>query len=136
MRTQHYFYIELAKRVREGNRDEGGVAFEFPIYSIQETLKRPTAALDRNLQYLSLVEILYGYPTDGVVPTAGCDKTTPAQIMAAARSLRPRSRCCAVQKEIVRLRKDQAMRQVTLTLRLRASCDQDEKGGSMDHLPP
>ena len=60
MRTQHYFYIELAKRVREGNRDEGGVAFEFPIYSIQETLKRPTAALDRNLQYLSPVETAYG----------------------------------------------------------------------------
>jgi dihydroxyacid dehydratase/phosphogluconate dehydratase len=67
----------LAKRVREGNRDEGGVAFEFPIHPIQETLGRPTAALDRKLQYLSPVEILYGYPIDGVVLTTGCDKTTP-----------------------------------------------------------
>jgi dihydroxy-acid dehydratase len=77
-------HIFLAERVREGIREAGGVAFEFPIHPIQETCKRPTAALDRNLQYLSLVEILYGYPIDGVVLTTGCDKTTPAQIMAAA----------------------------------------------------
>ena len=77
-------HLVLAERVREGIRDAGGVAFEFPIHPIQETCKRPTAALDRNLQYLSLVEMLYGYPIDGVVLTTGCDKTTPAQIMAAA----------------------------------------------------
>jgi dihydroxy-acid dehydratase len=77
-------HLVLAERVREGIREAGGVAFEFPIHPIQETCKRPTAALDRNLQYLSLVEILYGYPIDGVVLTTGCDKTTPAQIMAAA----------------------------------------------------
>ncbi|MDM0115934.1 IlvD/Edd family dehydratase [Variovorax sp. J22R133] len=77
-------HIVLAERVKEGIRDAGGIAFEFPIHPIQETCKRPTASLDRNLQYLSLVEILYGYPIDGVVLTTGCDKTTPAQIMAAA----------------------------------------------------
>ncbi len=77
-------HIVLAERVKEGIRDAGGIAFEFPIHPIQETCKRPTAALDRNLQYLSLVEILYGYPIDGCVLTTGCDKTTPAQIMAAA----------------------------------------------------
>src|SRR5438270_1820956 len=77
-------HIELAKRVREGIRDAGGVALEFPTHPIQETGKRPTAALDRNLCYLSLVEVLYGYPLDGVVLTTGCDKTTPAMIMAAA----------------------------------------------------
>src|SRR3954465_4832894 len=77
-------HLELAKRVREGIRDAGGVAFEFPCHPIQETGKRPTAALDRNLAYLSLVELLYGYPIDGVVLTTGCDKTTPACIMAAA----------------------------------------------------
>jgi dihydroxy-acid dehydratase len=77
-------HIVLAERVKEGIRDAGGIAFEFPIHPIQETCKRPTAALDRNLQYLSLVEILYGYPIDGVVLTTGCDKTTPAQLMAAA----------------------------------------------------
>ena len=77
-------HIELAKRVREGIRDGGGIAFEFPIHQIQETLKRPTASLDRNLAYLSLVEILYGYPLDGVVLLTGCDKTTPACIMGAA----------------------------------------------------
>lgn len=77
-------HLVLAERVREGIREMGGVAFEFPIHPIQETCKRPTANLDRNLQYLSLVEILYGYPLDGVVLTTGCDKTTPAQIMAAA----------------------------------------------------
>src|SRR5215468_5080983 len=77
-------HLQLAARVREGIRDAGGVAFEFPMHPIQETGKRPTAALDRNLQYLSLVEILYGYPIDGVVLTTGCDKTTPAQVMAVA----------------------------------------------------
>jgi dihydroxy-acid dehydratase len=77
-------HLELAHRVRDGIREMGGVPFEFPIHPIQETCKRPTAALDRNLQYLSLVEILYGYPLDAVVLTTGCDKTTPAQIMAAA----------------------------------------------------
>jgi dihydroxy-acid dehydratase len=77
-------HIELAKRVREGIRDAGGVAFEFPMHPIQETGKRPTAALDRNLAYLGLVEVLYGYPLDGVVLTTGCDKTTPAALMAAA----------------------------------------------------
>ena len=77
-------HLELAKRVREGIRDGGGVAFEFPMHPIQETGKRPTAALDRNLAYLSLVEVLFGYPLDGVVLTTGCDKTTPAAIMAAA----------------------------------------------------
>ena len=77
-------HLELAKRVADGIRDAGGVPLEFPIHPIQETLKRPTAALDRNLQYLSLVEILYGYPIDGVVLTTGCDKTTPACLMGAA----------------------------------------------------
>jgi dihydroxy-acid dehydratase len=77
-------HLVLAARVRDGIRDAGGVAFEFPLHPIQETCKRPTAALDRNLQYLSLVEVLFGYPIDGVVLTTGCDKTTPAQIMAAA----------------------------------------------------
>jgi len=77
-------HIELAKRVREGIRDAGGIAIEFPVHPIQETGKRPTAGLDRNLAYLSLVELLYGYPMDGVVLTIGCDKTTPALLMAAA----------------------------------------------------
>ncbi|MEM7404592.1 MAG: IlvD/Edd family dehydratase [Pseudomonadota bacterium] len=77
-------HVELAKRVREGIRESGGVAIEFPVHPIQETGKRPTAAVDRNLQYLSLVEVLYGYPIDGVVLTTGCDKTTPALLMAAA----------------------------------------------------
>ena len=76
-------HLVLAERMREGIRDAGGIAFEFPIHPIQETCKRPTAMLDRNLQYLSLVEVLYGYPIDGVILTTGCDKTTPAQIMAA-----------------------------------------------------
>jgi dihydroxy-acid dehydratase len=76
-------HLVLAQRMREGIRDAGGVAFEFPLHPIQETCKRPTAALDRNLQYLGLVEVLYGYPIDGVILTTGCDKTTPAQIMAA-----------------------------------------------------
>src|SRR5438105_13126787 len=77
-------HLELAMRVREGIRDAGGVALEFPTHPIQETGKRPTAALDRNLAYLSLVEVLFGYPLDGVVLTTGCDKTTPASLMAAA----------------------------------------------------
>jgi dihydroxy-acid dehydratase len=77
-------HLELAKRVREGIREAGGIAFEFPCHPIQETGKRPTAALDRNLAYLSLVEVLYGYPLDGVVLLTGCDKTTPACLMAAA----------------------------------------------------
>jgi dihydroxy-acid dehydratase len=77
-------HLDLAKRTREGIREAGGIAFEFPVHPIQETGKRPTAALDRNLAYLGLVEVLYGYPLDGVVLTTGCDKTTPACLMAAA----------------------------------------------------
>ena len=77
-------HIKLAERVREGIRAAGGIAFEFPVHPIQETLKRPTAAVDRNLAYLGLVEILHGYPIDGVVLMTGCDKTTPACLMAAA----------------------------------------------------
>jgi len=77
-------HLELAKRVRDGVIAAGGVPIEFPIHPIQETGKRPTAALDRNLQYLSLVEVLFGYPIDGVVLTIGCDKTTPACLMGAA----------------------------------------------------
>ena len=77
-------HIELASRVRDGIREAGGVPLEFPIHPIQETGKRPTAALDRNLAYLSLVEVLHGYPIDGVVLTTGCDKTTPACLMGAA----------------------------------------------------
>ena len=77
-------HVDLAKRVREGIREAGGIAIEFPVHPIQESGKRPTAALDRNLQYLSLVEVLFGYPIDGVVLTTGCDKTTPAMIMGAA----------------------------------------------------
>lgn len=77
-------HLELAKRTREGIVAAGGICFEFPVHPIQETGKRPTAALDRNLAYLGLVEVLYGYPLDGVVLTIGCDKTTPALLMAAA----------------------------------------------------
>ena len=77
-------HLALTDRVRDGIRETGGIPMEFPVHPIQESGKRPTAALDRNLQYLSLVEILYGYPIDGVVLTTGCDKTTPALIMAAA----------------------------------------------------
>jgi dihydroxy-acid dehydratase len=77
-------HLQLAQRVRDGIRDSGGIPLEFPIHPIQETLKRPTAALDRNLAYLSLVEVLHGYPLDGVVLTTGCDKTTPACLMGAA----------------------------------------------------
>ncbi|HEV7277917.1 MAG TPA: IlvD/Edd family dehydratase [Devosiaceae bacterium] len=77
-------HLVLAERVREGIREAGGIAMEFPVHPIQETGKRPGAALDRNLAYLGLVELLYGYPLDGVVLTIGCDKTTPACLMAAA----------------------------------------------------
>lgn len=77
-------HITLAERVREGIREAGGIAIEFPVHPIQETGKRPTAGLDRNLAYLGLVETLHGYPLDGVVLTIGCDKTTPACLMAAA----------------------------------------------------
>ncbi len=77
-------FLKLSERIRAGIRDAGGIPMEFPTHPIQETGKRPTAALDRNLAYLSLVEVLYGYPLDGVVLTTGCDKTTPASLMAAA----------------------------------------------------
>lgn len=77
-------HLVLAERVRDGIREAGGIPIEFPVHPIQETGKRPTAALDRNLAYLGLVEVLYGYPLDGVVLTIGCDKTTPACLMAAA----------------------------------------------------
>jgi len=77
-------HVELVKRVRDGIRDAGGIPIEFPTHPIFENCKRPTAALDRNLAYLSLVEVLYGYPLDGVVLTTGCDKTTPSAIMAAS----------------------------------------------------
>ncbi|MEM7090277.1 MAG: dihydroxy-acid dehydratase, partial [Pseudomonadota bacterium] len=77
-------HLELAKRTRDGIIAAGGVPIEIPVHPIQETGKRPTAMLDRNLAYLSLVETLFGYPIDGVVLTIGCDKTTPALLMAAA----------------------------------------------------
>ncbi len=77
-------HLVLADRVRDGIREAGGIPFEFPVHPLQETGKRPTASLDRNLAYLGLVEVLYGYPLDGVVLTIGCDKTTPALLMAAA----------------------------------------------------
>ena len=77
-------HLVLAERLRDGIREMGGVPLEFPVHPIQETGKRPTAGLDRNLAYLGLVEVLYGYPLDGVVLTIGCDKTTPACLMAAA----------------------------------------------------
>ena len=77
-------HLVLAERVREGIREAGGIAIESPVHPIQETGKRPTAGLDRNLAYLGIVEVLYGYPLDGVVLTIGCDKTTPACLMAAA----------------------------------------------------
>ena len=77
-------HLVLAERVRDGIREAGGIPLEFPVHPIQETGKRPTAGLDRNLAYLGLVEVLYGYPLDGVVLTVGCDKTTPAALMAAA----------------------------------------------------
>ena len=77
-------HVFLMERIKQGIREAGGVPMEFPVHPIQETGKRPTAALDRNLQYLSLVEVLHGYPIDGVVLTTGCDKTTPAMLMGAA----------------------------------------------------
>ncbi|MYG25186.1 MAG: dihydroxy-acid dehydratase, partial [Boseongicola sp. SB0677_bin_26] len=77
-------HLELAKRVRDGVNAAGGTAMEFPVHPIQETGKRPTASLDRNLAYLSLTESLYGYPIDAVVLLIGCDKTTPALLMAAS----------------------------------------------------
>ncbi|SHF61481.1 D-xylonate dehydratase [Loktanella atrilutea] len=77
-------HLDLAKRVRDGIRDAGGIPIEFPTHPLFENCKRPTAALDRNLAYLGLVELLFGYPFDGVVLTTGCDKTTPSAIMAAA----------------------------------------------------
>ncbi|WFU11077.1 dihydroxy-acid dehydratase family protein [Rhizobium sp. CB3090] len=77
-------HLDLAKRVRDGIRDAGGIPIEFPTHPIFENCKRPTAALDRNLAYLGLVEVLYGYPLDGVVLTTGCDKTTPSALMAAS----------------------------------------------------
>ncbi|WP_437646839.1 IlvD/Edd family dehydratase [Sorangium sp. So ce362] len=77
-------HVSLAVRVKEGVRDAGGIPLEFPAHPLQETGKRPTAALDRNLAYLGLVEVLFGYPIDGVVLTTGCDKTTPSCLMAAA----------------------------------------------------
>ena len=76
--------LDLARRVRDGIRDAGGIPMEFPVHPIFENCRRPTAALDRNLAYLRLVEILYGYPIDAVVLTTGCDKTTPAGVMAAS----------------------------------------------------
>jgi len=77
-------HVFLVDRIKAGIRDAGGIPMEFPVHPIQETGKRPTAALDRNLQYLSLVEVLHGYPIDAVVLTTGCDKTTPAMLMGAA----------------------------------------------------
>jgi dihydroxy-acid dehydratase len=77
------YHMETAKRVRDGIRGAGGIALEFPTHPIQESSRRPTATLDRNLAYLTLVEILHSYPIDGVVLLTGCDKTTPACLMAA-----------------------------------------------------
>jgi len=77
-------HVFLMDRIKAGIRDGGGIPMEFPVHPIQETGKRPTAALDRNLAYLGLVEVLHGYPIDGVVMTTGCDKTTPAMLMGAA----------------------------------------------------
>ena len=79
----NYVHVELVERVKEGIREAGGLPFVFPVHPIAEQSKRPTAALDRNLAYLGIVEVLHGYPIDGVVLTTGCDKTTPACIMAA-----------------------------------------------------
>src|ERR1700738_1718789 len=77
-------HLVLAERVREGIREAGGIALEFPVHPTQETGKRPRSGLDRTIPYLGLVELLFGYPIDGVVLTIGCDKTTPACLMAAA----------------------------------------------------
>lgn len=81
-------HLQTAKRVREGIRAAGGIALEFPTHPIQESSRRPTATLDRNLAYLTLVEILHSFPLDGVVLLTGCDKTTPACLMAAATVVR------------------------------------------------
>lgn len=78
------YHLEIAKRVREGIIAAGGIPIEFPTHPIQESTRRPTATMDRNLSYLTLVEILFAYPFDGVVLLTGCDKTTPAALMAAA----------------------------------------------------
>lgn len=77
-------HLQLAERLKAGSRDAGGIPIEFPVHPIQETGRRPTAALDRNLQCISLTEILQGHPIDGVILTTGCDKTTPALLMGAA----------------------------------------------------
>src|SRR5436305_14107975 len=82
--TCNRIHLELVHRIKDGIRDAGGIPMEFPLHPIFENCRRPTAALDRNLAYLGLVEILNGYPIDAVVLTTGCDKTTPASIMAAA----------------------------------------------------
>jgi dihydroxy-acid dehydratase len=84
------YHLQLAKRVREGIRSSGGIAFEFPTHPIQESSRRPTATLDRNLAYLGLVELLHSYPLDGVVLLTGCDKTTPAFLMAVATVVKSR----------------------------------------------
>ena len=84
------YHLELAKRVREGIMTAGGIPIEFPTHPIQESTRRPTATLDRNLSYLTLVELLFAYPFDGVVLLTGCDKTTPAALMAAATMVRRR----------------------------------------------
>jgi dihydroxy-acid dehydratase len=94
-------HLVLATRVREGIRDAGGIPIEFPVHPIQETGKRPTAGLDRNLAYLGLVEVLFGYPIDGAVLTIGCDKTTPACLMAAATVDIP---CIALKRQVNVLR--------------------------------
>ena len=77
-------HLQTVTRLCDGVRDAGGVPFVFPMHPLQESVRRPTAALDRNLAYLGLVEVLHGYPLDGVIFTTGCDKTTPAALMAAA----------------------------------------------------
>ena len=82
-------HLQLAERVKAGIRDAGGIPFEFPVHPIQESCRRPTSGLDRNLAYLGLVEVLVGYPIDAVVLMTGCDKTTPACIMAAATTNTP-----------------------------------------------
>src|SRR3546814_12621871 len=83
-------HLDLARRVRDGIRDAGGIPIEFPVHPIFENCRRPTAALDRNLSYLTLTELLYGYPLDAVVLTTGCDKTTPAAIKIGRASCRER----------------------------------------------
>ena len=77
-------HLETVERAKAGVRDAGGIPFVFPVHPIQETVRRPTAALDRNLSYLGMVEIIHANPFDGVIFTTGCDKTTPAALMTAA----------------------------------------------------